>query len=106
MTTEDVRAAVESPDPAEKLDRLVRDQLAAGKTTAEIYAVLLPITRAIRKASPLPEDVDEILLGTLDALIGHCDPDYCYQDPPHSPLNGAAIPTPTDRREAETHPSA
>lgn len=98
ITMDEVRTAVASPDPATALDRLVRDCLAAGRTTAEIYAVLLPIVRSIRKASPLPEDVDEILLGTLDALTGHCDTDYCYQDPPGAPVNG----TPTDGRTVES----
>jgi hypothetical protein len=54
MTSDEVRAAVESPNPAGGLDRLVRARLAAGKTTAEIYAALLPIARTIRTATPLP----------------------------------------------------
>lgn len=90
MTLEEVRTAVSSADPAGELDRLVEARLAAGKTTAEIYAALLPLARTIRKTTPLPEDVDEILLGTLDALTGHCNPDECYQDPPEARANGAA----------------
>lgn len=106
ITIDDVRTAVGSSDPGGTLDGLVRNELAAGKTAAEIYAALLPITRAVRKASPLPEDVDEILLGTLDALTGHCDPDYCYKDPPAAPANGAVPHTPADGRQAEARPPA
>jgi len=86
MTLDTVREALETSDPAAMLDRLVRDQLVAGQTTAEIYETLLPITRTIRKATTLPEDVDEVLLGTLDALIGNCNPDECYQDSPKPPI--------------------
>ena len=34
------------------------------------------------------EVTNEVLFGTLDALIGHCDPDQCYVDPPKPPPGG------------------
>ncbi|MDB5312005.1 MAG: hypothetical protein JWO38_6207 [Gemmataceae bacterium] len=101
MTLEKVRGALGSSDPAADLDRLVRDELATGRTTAEIYSALLPIVRTIRKTSKLSEDVDEILLGTLDALIGNCNPDECYQDPPKPPTlpnQGHPVPEGSDNR--------
>ncbi|MBA4064942.1 MAG: hypothetical protein C0501_14760 [Isosphaera sp.] len=82
MTVDEVRAAVTSADPAGELDRLVRSRLAAGRTTAEVFAALLPLARAVRTSAVLTEDADQILLGTLDALTGNCNPDECYQDVP------------------------
>ncbi len=84
MTIEQLRAALHSPDPTAALDDLIRAELAAGWTTGELYQALLPLVRTVRKESPLPTDVDEALLGTLDALIGHCNPDECYQDLPRT----------------------
>jgi len=101
MTLDQVRTALGSRNPAEALDSLVRGELAGGKTTGELYTTLVPMARTIRTDSPLPEDVDEILLGTLDALIGHCNPDECYHDPirpdlpaEEAPERSVAPPTP------------
>lgn len=82
ITLDLVRGAVLSPDPAGELDRVVRGELVRGRTTAEVFAALLPVACEIRKTSPLPEDADQVLLGTLDALTGNCNPDECYQDSP------------------------
>jgi hypothetical protein len=100
MFLQTLHAALESSDPTGQLDRLVRNELAEGRTTAEIYAVLLPIVRTIRMASPLPQDVDEMLLGTLDALTGDCNPDECFQDPPATPSH------PVNPEAPETTPLA
>ena len=81
-TVDEVRAAVTSADPAGELDRLVRARLAAGRTTAEVFAALLPLARTVRTSTVRTEDADQILLGTLDALTGNCNPDECYLDAP------------------------
>ena len=80
MTLTEIREAVTAADPAAALDRLIRRDLALGRPTAAIHAELLPLVRAVRTATPPSEDVDEILLGTLDALTGDCNPDECYHD--------------------------
>jgi hypothetical protein len=95
ITIERVRSAVLSDDPAAELDRLVRAELAAGRPTAEVFDALLPIAREVRKTVSLSEDADQILLGTLDALTGNCNPDECYQDP-----QPAARPTAQSRAES------
>lgn len=82
MTLDHIRDALSAPDPYDAMDRLVRAELGAGRTTRRVYEELLPLVRATRRAAPLPEDADEILLGTLDAPTGDCDPDQCDQDPP------------------------
>lgn len=84
ITLDRVRNAVLSRDPAAELDNLVRAELAGGRKTADVFNVLLPIARELRKTTPLPEDADQILLGTLDALTGNCNPDECYKDPPEA----------------------
>jgi len=82
ITLDRVRSAVLSRDPATELDNLVRAELAGGRKTADVFNALLPIARELRKTTPLPEDADQILLGTLDALTRNCNPDECYKDPP------------------------
>jgi len=86
ITLDRVRSAVLSRDPSTELDNLVRAEIAVGRKTADIFDVLLPIARELRKTTPLSEDADQILLGTLDALTGNCNPDECYQDPPNATL--------------------
>jgi len=91
LTIENVRAALSFSDPAQELDRLIKAQLAVGQTTGALYAQLVPIVRSIRSGGELSEDVDEILLGTLDALIGHCNPNECYADPATSPISNGSL---------------
>jgi len=90
LTTESIRSAISAGDPARELDRLIEGQLAVGQTTGELYDHLVPIVRTIRASSALSEDGDEILLGTLDALIGHCNPDECFVDPVLSPSSNGS----------------
>lgn len=82
ITLDTVRAALICSDPYAGIDRLIRDELAAGRTTAEIHADLLPLARDVRRAEGISEDASEALLGALDALTGQCHADCRYSDPP------------------------
>ena len=59
MTEETVRTAAMSADPGGELDRLVRAELATGRTTTAVYEELLPIVRSVRRSTKLSEDADE-----------------------------------------------
>ena len=93
MTPESVRAALSDANPYEGIDRLVRAELAAGRTTAAVHAELLPLVKPTRKGG-LTDDADEALLGALDALTGACHPASRYTDPAPDPIrNGVPVPS-------------
>lgn len=75
-----LRAALLTSDPYDGIDRLIRDEMARGRTTSEIHAALFPLVREVRPV--LSEDASEALLGALDALTGNCHPDCRYTDAP------------------------
>jgi hypothetical protein len=79
-----LRQAAATADPHATLDRVVRTELSAGRTTADIYAEVLPLARALRSAPGLSAEGAGALTGMLDALTGDCDPEQVYQDPPSS----------------------
>lgn len=103
ITLDTLRAAL-TADPFAGIDALIRSELAAGRTTADVHAELFPLVRSARRTPGLTEDASEALLGALDALNGNCHPDCRYSDravPPAS-ANGhtasVAAPAPTDAR--------
>lgn len=89
ITFDGVKAALTTADPHAAMDRLVRAELSAGRTTADIFAGLFPIAKSVRDTLGLSKDASAALIGTLDALTGDCDPDQCYQDPPTAPAHPA-----------------
>jgi hypothetical protein len=86
MTSEAVRAAVLSDQPWTRLDELVRTELAAGRTTAQIYATLSNMRDEITRTPTLSEDGEDAFGDTLDALTGNCHSDCQYRDPPNTTL--------------------
>jgi hypothetical protein len=89
-----VRTAVLSSQPWSRLDEIVRAELAAGRTTREIFAELESMADAVEDTPGLSDDGHDAFGDTLDALIGQCSPRHCYQDPPKPP----ALPTQEESR--------
>ncbi|MGL6097620.1 MAG: hypothetical protein ACRC7O_17700 [Fimbriiglobus sp.] len=67
--------------PYTELDRLVRGELAAGRTVAAVFDDLNPHVNAVLGLAELPPDGEDAFLGTLDALTGNCRSEYCYTAP-------------------------
>src|SRR4051812_9654562 len=86
LTLDAVRAAVLSDKPWTRLDELVRAELAAGRTTRQIYADLIGVADEIDDTPGLPEDGSDAFGDTLDALTGMCHRDCQYRDPPNPSL--------------------
>lgn len=85
-----VRAAVLSDQPWTRLDELVRTELAAGRTTRQIFDDLRELSTDVRGTSGLSDDGEDAFGDTLDALIGFCPAKYAYHDPSVLPNNGDA----------------
>jgi hypothetical protein len=86
ITLETLRSALLSKDPYEEIDRLVREELDAGRTTKQVFNEINPMLHEARRTPGLSEDGEEALFGVLDALTGNCLSDQCYQDPPKNSL--------------------
>lgn len=82
ITLDAVRTALRATDPYTQMDRLVREEQAAGRKVAEIIEQFKPIVNAALDTPGLTADGEEALLGTLDALTGDCHRDQWYSDPP------------------------
>ena len=73
-------------NPFDAMDRLVRVELASGRTTSQIVGDIRPYIDAALETPGLSEDGQEAFLSTLDALTGDCRADQCYQDPTNTTL--------------------
>ena len=104
ITLDAIRAAILSEMPWTQLDELVRAELAAGRTTRQIFDDLTPLVDQARATPGMTQDGEEALFGTLDALTGDCHPDCQYKDPPTKMTdgeNGIARP----EADGSPHPS-
>lgn len=99
---EHVRAALLDPDPYIALDRLVRDQMAAGRKTAAISDDLVTHLGSVRAMPEYIDEMEDQLGDTMDALNGWCLPSCAYRDPDPAALNGhPAADHPAPARSAE-----
>jgi hypothetical protein len=94
ISLETLRPALLSADPYAEIDRLVRAELDAGRTTRQVFSELHPLTDAARTWVGMTQDGEEALFGALDALTGNCHPDCQYRDPP-TPIGPVASPAAT-----------
>jgi hypothetical protein len=69
-------------DPYTEMDRLVRNELGAGRTTGQVTDDFRPILGAALETPGLTAEGKESLLSTLDSLTGNCHPEQWYDDPP------------------------
>lgn len=91
-----VRAAALSAMPWDRLDELVRAELAAGRKVAEIADVFITMVDAVCYTPGLSEDGSDAFGDTIDALTGNCHSDYCHTDfPKNTPPaeNGDTAPS-------------
>jgi hypothetical protein len=84
ITLEKIRSALLAPDPYTHLDRLVREEMGAGRRVKEIFEAINPLIDAALETPGLTQDGEEAFLGTLDALTGDCHRDCQYKDPPNA----------------------
>lgn len=82
MTLDVVRGAVLSADPYDRMDGLVRAELAAGRSVDSLIAELNPLVDDALDTPGLTRDGREAFLGTLDRLTGDCVPEQHYHDLP------------------------
>jgi hypothetical protein len=82
ITLEALRSALLADRPFTEIDRLVRGELGAGRTTAQVFDNLQSWVDEAVQFPGLTEDGEEALLGALDALTGNCHRDCQYHDPP------------------------
>jgi hypothetical protein len=102
ISIEAARAAALSDVPWDRLDELVRVELAAGRKVKEIAADFIGIADEVWDTPGLSVDGHDALGDTLDALTGCCHSDYCYKDPPNNtlPLKDEVIKLPKWARVA------
>ena len=92
---EALRAAVQSADPFIRLDRLIHEELTAGRTVRELIAAIRPVLDDVLDTPGLTADGEQAFLQTLDALSGDCHPDSRYRDTPTvsvAPPSAASVP--------------
>lgn len=104
MTLAQIQSAVAATKPFAQMDQLVRQELAAGRTVAEIVADVSPLVDDVLALPGLTDDGEEAFLGTLDALLGNCRADQCYTDPPRSTLAAGSVPNAPTAPSPATHP--
>jgi hypothetical protein len=86
ITLEAIRAAVLSELPWEKLDDLVRAEMAAGRRVKDIAKDFAALAEGVWSTPDLPEDGQDAFGDTYDALIGNCHRSQWYEDPPNTSL--------------------
>jgi hypothetical protein len=77
-----VRAAILSDDPFDRMDALVRAELAGGRVVRAVFDDLRPLVDDVLDTPGLTAGGEEAFLGTLDALTGDCHPSQHYRDLP------------------------
>jgi hypothetical protein len=71
--------------PWDRLDELVRGEMAAGRKVADIATDFLRVADDVWGTPGLSEDAGDALGDTLDALTGNCGMESsCYKDPPNN----------------------
>jgi hypothetical protein len=100
ITLDKLRDALRHPQPWTAMDELVRAEQAAGRKVKEIHDELRALVEPVRALDNPPEDADDAMMDTLDALAGNCRPDSAYRDPP---ANGKSD-SPADRAPSEVPP--
>lgn len=105
ITLEQLRDALRQPQPWTAMAELVRAEQAAGRKVREIHDELRALVEPVRALDNPPEDADDAMMDTLDALAGNCAPRWQYTDPPTSsqPTRDTAGP-PADGAPHETPP--
>lgn len=83
---EAVRAAILSELPWEKLDELVRTEMATGRRVKDIAAEFAAMANDVWDTPGLPEGGQDAFGDTYDALTGNCHREQCYEDPPDTTL--------------------
>lgn len=84
ITLDNLRSALRHPQPWAAMDELVRAEQAAGRKVQEIHDELRVLVEPVRAAENPPEDADDAMMDTLDALSGNCRSEDCYKDPPNN----------------------
>lgn len=81
ITLEAVRSALLLSDsPYDRLDRLVKAELAVGRKVRAVFDDLNSFVDAVLETPGLTTDAEEAFLGTLDALTDGCNPASRYAD--------------------------
>ncbi|HVK17520.1 MAG TPA: hypothetical protein VM533_11280 [Fimbriiglobus sp.] len=86
ITIDKLRDALRQPQPWTAMDELVRAEQAEGRKVQEIYDELRALVEPVRALDNPPEDADDAMMDTLDALVGNCRSDSTYYDPPNTSL--------------------
>ena len=86
ITLDALRAALRHSQPWTAMDGLVRAEQATGRKVRDIHAELRALVEPVRALDNPPEDADDAMMDTLDALAGDCRPEDCYKDPPNTTL--------------------
>ena len=84
ITLDKLREALRQPQPWTAMDELVRAEQAAGRKVQEIHDELRALVEPVRALDNPPEDADDAMMDTLDALAGNVARDWQYTDPPNS----------------------
>jgi hypothetical protein len=101
ITFDQLRSALLAADAHVVLDRLIRAELSAGRTTKVIYDELLGHIEAVRALPEYTDELEDPLGDKLDGLCGWCHPDNAYKDPPESGATTPAQPV----TDVNGHPS-
>lgn len=88
MTVEQIRHAALTQQPWSRLDEIVRAEMATARKVKDIAHEYQEIALALHsdEENELPEDSDDALMDTLDALRGTTHSKDCYRDPPNISL--------------------
>src|SRR5689334_21208889 len=100
IALDEIRNAIQSPDPYTQMDRLVRAELNVGRLVDQIFDALNPLVDEVLDTPGLSKDGEEAFLGTLDALTGNCHRDQCYTNPPILPSDEEVLKLPRSARVA------
>ncbi len=101
MTLDAIRTAMVSTDPYDRMDAMVRAELATGRTVQSLIDAFNPLIDDALETPGLTRDGRAAFLGTLDRLTGDCDPEQHYHDRPPTAGGGYTVTFPdpaTERR--------
>jgi hypothetical protein len=86
ISLDSLRAAIQSDQPWNELDQLVRAEMLAGRSTKQISDELNGMWKEIDNMAEVTETGRDAFGDTLDALTGNCHRDCQYKDPPNTSL--------------------
>jgi hypothetical protein len=93
MTFDQLRSILLGPEPHVGLDRLIRAELACGRTTKAIYDELLGYLDSVRAMPDYTDTLEDPLGDSLDALCGWCHPAHAYKDSPEPNVTATTPPS-------------